>query len=58
MIIIPHAVVADCRKLETVKFITHPKSRHFTKIRRNKRLMVSDMCGDNGIKGPNPISGH
>ena len=58
MIIIPHAVVADCRRFAAVKFITHPKSRHFTKIRRNKRLIVSDTCGDNGIKGLNPILGH
>ena len=28
------------------------------KTTRNKLLMVSDTCGDNGIKGLNPISGH
>ena len=58
MIVIPHAVVAEFRRFAAVKFISHPKSRHFTKIRRKRRLMVSDRCGDNGIKGLNPNPGH
>jgi siroheme synthase (precorrin-2 oxidase/ferrochelatase) len=56
MLIVAHAVIPNSARSQLASSSTQIKK--LNKNREERRRWLSDACGDNGVKGLNPNSGH